>query len=130
MKRKDLMDVVAVFGELVSHTHMLLRGDCRVAVPMAERYALIRLGLVTREICEELYGDLSECLSRVQDELGSTNASILGILLRASSELVRGADVEEGIVRRLLTEVEELYVSWSRLLRRLGHREPGSEQHR
>jgi|GEM_PF-3519320 len=130
MKRKDLMDVVAVFGELVSHTRMLLRGDCRVAVPMAERYALIRLGLVTREICEELYGDLSECLSRVQKELGSTNASILGILLRTSSELVRGADVEEGIVRRLLTEVEGLYVSWSRLLRRFKRYEHGSEQHR
>ncbi len=130
MKRKDLMDIVAVFGELVSHTHMLLRGDCRVAVPMAERYALIRLGIVTREICEELYGDLSECLSRVQNELGSTNASVLGMLLRTSSELVRGADVEEGIVRRLLTEVEGLYVSWSRLLRRFERYGPGSGQHR
>lgn len=130
MRRKDLMDAVAVFGELVSHTHMLLKGDCGVAVPMAERYALIRLGLAAREICEELYGDLSECLSRVQDELGSANASVLGMLLRTSSELMRGADIEEGIVRRLLAEVEGLYVSWSRLLGRFGHREPGSRQHR
>lgn len=130
MKEKDLMDAVAVFGELVSHTHMLLKGDCRVAVPMAERYALIRLGLAAREICGELYGDLGECLSKVQDELGLTNASVLGMLLRVSSELIRGADVEEGMVRRLLTGVEGLYVSWSRLLRRFGRREPGSEQHR
>ncbi len=129
MKKRNLTDAVAVLGELVSHTHMLLKGDCRVAVPMAERYALIRLGLVAREICEELYGDLSECLSKVQDELGSTNASVLGMLLRVSSELMRGADVEEGMVRRLLAEVEGLYVSWSRLLRGSGRRELNSEQH-
>jgi len=130
MQGKDLADTMAVFGELVSHTHMLLKGDCRVAVPMAERYAVIRLGRIAREICEELHGDLSKCLDSVRDELGSTNASVLGMLLRVSSELVRGADVEEGVVRRLLAEVEGLYVSWSRLLRGLGRRELSSEQHR
>ena len=129
MKEKDLMDTMAVFGEIISHTHMLLKGDCRIAIPMAERYAVIRLGLIAREICEELYGDLSQCLSGVQNELGPTTASVLSMLLRVSTDLMRGADIEEGIIKRLLTEVEELYVSWSRLLRETRHGRLNSEQH-
>jgi len=120
MGEKDLIDIMAVFGELVSHTHMILKGVCAAAIPMAERYILIRLGLTAREICEELYGNLSVCLNNVQKELGPTNASTLGMLMRVSTDLVRGADIDEGMVKRILTGVEELYVSWSRLLREKG----------
>ncbi len=108
--------LLGVLGELASHTLMIIEGKNRdIMESLAMRYLLIEVGTILRTYCMSEYGSISACVKGLSTTVGGDIADYIREIIKVRDDLISSrGDIQDEVVRNLLSKVSEIYVKLER----------------
>lgn len=115
LKDQKLRERIGIIGELASHIELLskLCGSdfCK---SLALRYVVLQLGMHFKALCNDLIGNLSDCLAILKDMVGSDGVGTIAKCIEVYEAIVRGEEVPDEVINYVAENVLKTYMGLSR----------------
>ncbi len=115
LKDPKLRERIGVIGELASHIELLskLCGNdfCK---SLALRYIVLQLGIHFKALCNDLIGNLSDCLAILKDIVGSDGVGTIAKCIEVYELIIGGEEVPDEVINYVAENVLKTYMGLSR----------------